>query len=174
MLDEDVESELGKERPLVWMPQSITTTCLNEATNKYSLESGGTFMGYWVDSETVVVRHMIGPGPDAFHGRHRFQPDEAWQHEKIARHYAASGRRDTYLGDWHSHPNASSGTLSWIDRRVLRRIIRTPSARCPTPLMMVFWGQPDDWLATVWRGTLRRRSILWPSLTLTQVSIRVS
>ncbi len=129
-------------------------------------------MGYWADPDTAVVRTMIGPGPNAFHGRHNFQPDETWQQKEIARHYTASGRRDTYLGDWHSHPNASGGTLSWIDRRVLRRIIRNPSARCPMPVMMVFWGQSDDWQLTAWRGILRRWPIRWLSLVLQRVAVK--
>lgn len=138
--------------------------CLAEAADKFPLESGGTFMGWWADSGTAVITGMIGPGPDAHHGRHSFQPDQAWQLAQIADHYAASGRRETYLGDWHSHPGASGGNLSWTDRRVLRRIIETPAARCPTPLMIVYWGEIDNWEVTAWHARLQPRRVIWDKL----------
>src|SRR3546814_726210 len=94
------------------------------------------------------------------------------QLDQIARHYAASGRRTTYLGDWHSHPGASGGTLSWVDRRVLRLVIATPSARCPRPLMMIIWGSTDEWQLTAWRARLRSRPLLWDRLVLEQATIK--
>lgn len=157
---------------IIWMPRHIERACLTEASDNCPLETGGTFMGWWADADTAVISAMIGPGPNAYHGRHSFQPDEAWQLDQIADHYAASGRRETYLGDWHSHPGASGGTLSWIDRRVLRRVITTPSARCPMPLMIVVWGCSDDWQLTAWRGHLRSRPLLWDRLMLEQASMK--
>lgn len=157
-----------------WMPRHIAQACVDEAAAKFPLESGGTFMGWWADSQTAVISGMIGPGPDAHHGRHSFQPDQSWQLEQIAHHYAASGRRETYLGDWHSHPEASGGSLSWTDRRVLRRVIATPPARCPTPLMIVFWGAVDEWEVAGWRARLRSRRFLWDRLLLEPASIKYS
>ena len=131
-------------------------------------------MGWWADITTAVIAAVIGPGPDARHERHNFEPDQDWQLDQIAQHYEASGRRETYLGDWHSHPNASVDTLSWTDRRVLRRIINTPSARCPAPLMTVFWGQPDDWQAAVWHARLLRRTLLWDRLIVRRAQLSVA
>lgn len=158
---------------IVWLPQNVRDACLAEATDKFPYESGGTFMGWWADAQTAVVTAMIGPGPNAHHDRHAFQPDQAWQLDKIARHYAASGRRDTYLGDWHSHPQASSGTLSWTDRGVLRRVIKTPAARCTRPLMAVFWGEPPDWHLDIWQGELNARKFLWDRLVVAPLSVKI-
>lgn len=158
----------------VWMPQYMAQACVDEADDKFPLESGGTFMGWWADPDTAVITAMIGPGPNAHHGRHSFQPDEAWQLKQIALHYEASGRRQTYVGDWHSHPGASGGSLSWIDRRVLRRIITTPSARCPTPLMIVFWGRAEEWQVDAWWAQLRSRPVIWDRLALEQAAIKYS
>ncbi len=162
---------VGSTNPVVWIPVRILDACQSEAADKFSLETGGTYMGLWADAHTAVVTAMVGPGPNAHHERHAFQPDQAWQLDEIGRHYAASGRRETYLGDWHSHPHASVGKLSWTDRRVLRQVITTPAARCPTPLMAVFWGGPSDWQLTVWKAHLRSRPILWDRLVLEEFCV---
>ena len=159
---------------LVWFSQNCLLSCGEEASRSFPFETGGTFMGWWADRDTAVITSVIGPGPKASHGRHHFQPDQEWQIDQIAKHYEASGRRETYLGDWHSHPNAISGTLSWTDRRVLRRIINTDAARCSTPLMSVFWGKPDDWEMVMWHSQLRQRSFLWDQLTVTKAALKLT
>lgn len=159
---------------VVWMSQGLMQTCMDEAVRSFPLETGGTFMGWWADTTTAVINAVIGPGPEASHGRHHFEPDQKWQIAKIAKHYEASGRLETYLGDWHSHPGASNAMLSWTDRRVLRRIINTPTARCSTPLMAVFFGEPDDWEMVMWNSQLRRRSFLWDQLIMTKAAIKLA
>lgn len=95
----------GAREVVVWLARNVLEAATREADEKFPLESGGTFMGWWADAKTAVVTAMIGPGPDASHGQSHFQPDQAWQLDQIAQHYHASGRREIYLGDWHSHPN---------------------------------------------------------------------
>ncbi|MER8492368.1 Mov34/MPN/PAD-1 family protein [Mesorhizobium australicum] len=129
-------------------------------------------MGWWLNPDTAVVTAMIGPVPGALHERFRFQPDQQWQLEQIAAHYERSGRRETYLGDWHSHPDAPSGALSWTDRGVLRRVIATPEARCALPLMMILWGSSGTWQLTAWRAQTVPRVVLWDKLHLDPVQIR--
>lgn len=157
----------------VWISSQLLQTCIDEATRTFPLEAGGTFMGWWSDAATVVVTAMIGPGPDAVHGQHDFAPDQAWQLAQIADHYQASGRRETYLGDWHSHPKASSGMLSWTDRRVLRRIIHSSEARCAEPLMAVLWGAGEAWQTEISHARLRPRSLLWDRLVVEPAGLRV-
>ncbi|MER9191027.1 Mov34/MPN/PAD-1 family protein [Mesorhizobium australicum] len=155
-----------------WLPNTLIQGCADEADTKFPLETGGTFMGWWLSPDTAVVAAMIGPGPGALHERFRFQPDQQWQVEQIAAHYESSGRRETYLGDWHSHPGAPSGALSWTDRGVLRRVIATPEARCALPLMMILWGSSGTWQLTAWRAQTMPRVVLWDKLHLDPVQIR--
>lgn len=144
----------------VWMPQHEHDQCIREATLYYPRETGGTFMGYWsADGDEVVITGLIAAGPRARHARTAFEPDQKWQLSEIARHYSASGRREGYLGDWHSHPGAVSGDLSVTDRSVLRRIMRTPRARAPRPISVVFWGAPDGWHANAWVAELSPRRL---------------
>ena len=146
-------------RPVtVWLTTEIAAACKDEASRTFPLESGGTFMGYHADNNTVVITAVIGPGPNASHGRSHFEPDQAWQLNEIARLYAESGRRETYVGDWHSHPNASSGEVSGVDRRVLKAIMKTPAARCRRPLMALLYGNPTGWQLDIWRARLARRA----------------
>lgn len=116
-------------------------------------------MGYWSDDKLVAVTASIEPGPRARHARSGFEPDQKWQTEKIAQHYAASGRIETYLGDWHTHPDALAGGLSQQDKRTLLRIAQHAKARAAKPLMVVLCGGPSDWEIYPWVG-LRFRDCL--------------
>lgn len=157
----------------VWMPGDLLRDCMEEARRTWPQESGGVFMGWWSDPSVAVVTAMIGPGPLASHGVHHFEPDQQWQIAQIADHYAASGRRETYLGDWHSHPHADGGSLSWRDRAVLRRIAQAASARCNTPLMAVLWGASKDLSMRIWQARLERRRLLWDRLVVSAATLRL-
>jgi integrative and conjugative element protein (TIGR02256 family) len=158
---------------VTWLPAALHERCTEEAERRFPLETGGVFMGYWADSRCAVVTHAIGPGPEAVHERRNFEPDHDWQLRAIAGHYRRSGRRETYLGDWHSHPGAVTGSLSRADRRVLRRIINTPAARAATPIMAIFHGGEMGWTLALWRAEMRPRSFLWPKLVLDEVEVRI-
>lgn len=156
----------------VWLTAEIAAACMSEASRAFPLESGGTFMGYHADSDTVVVTAVIGPGPHASHGHSHFEPDQAWQLDEIARLYAESGRRQTYVGDWHSHPNASSGEVSDVDRRVLKSIMKTPAARCRRPLMALLYGNPTGWQLDMWRARLTRRACFASYVVVDRAAVR--
>lgn len=159
---------------VVWMAQHAHAQCVREAAFFYPRETGGTFMGYWsAGVQEVVITRVIGAGPRALHARMAFEPDQQWQLGEIARHYTASGRRESYLGDWHSHPGAGSGELSGTDRSVLRRIIRTPQARAPRPVSVVFWGGPGNWQVSPWVATLTTRAFLPACLSVLPAALQL-
>lgn len=151
----------------------LQAQCCDEGQSKFPKETGGVLMGYWHGPHCAVVTAAIGPGPDAVHERHHFEPDYPWQLLQIAAHYERSGRRETYIGDWHTHPGAISGHLSWTDRRVMRRIINTPAARSVTPLMAILHGKEDDWKLAVWRAQLAPRPFLWSKLVIDDMTIKI-
>lgn len=119
-----------------------------EAELTYPLETGGILMGYWVESD-IVITHGVGPGTHAVHKSNGFRPDVNFHEAEIARIYEESSRLSTYLGDWHTHPGGSA-SLSWRDKRTMRRIANSPEARCVMPLMTILAGHELDWLA-IWR-----------------------
>jgi integrative and conjugative element protein (TIGR02256 family) len=156
---------------VIWFPAVLYDHCVEQARSFGRLETGGAFMGYWRD-QAAVITAAIDAGPNALHEPYQFEPDQDWQLAEIARHYEASGRRETYIGDWHTHPGARAGYLSRTDRAVLRRIINTPAARAERPAMIVFHGVDDVWDATAWLACLRPRRFLWPRLQLDQIEQR--
>ena len=127
-------------------------------------------MGYWRSSSEVLVSEIVGPGPNAIHGPESFTPDYDFQEARIADLYIQSGRKVTYLGDWHTHPDGQL-YLSPKDCTTLRRIAASPTSRAPTPLMAVLAGG-CPWKLGAWQGRLERR-FFRERLLLTSASLRI-
>ena len=141
----------GRRRSLTatraWVADQALREIRLEARSAAPLETGGMLLGYAspTNGGLFVIERMIGPGPNAHHARTRFEPDAPWQEEELAEVYKNSGRRTTYLGDWHSHPGAHA-IPSDLDRRTARAISRHRQARARRPLMLIIGGteaRPD-------------------------------
>lgn len=129
-------------------------------------------MGYQAGSSFVITA-MVPGGADALRTSCSYAPDSVWQNAAIAAHYDRSGRTDTYLGDWHSHPDTDGAYLSADDRAVIRKIIRHRAARAPEPLMLVLCGSPERWRFEGWVGSMRRLAGVIPQLRLADICIAV-
>ncbi len=104
----------------------------------------------WISKRAlVVITEAVGPGPCAKHGKTTFVPDPYYHESEIARLYEQSGRVNTYLGDWHSHPNSVT-RLSPTDRCTLLKIAKHKDARVPTPLMAII-GASDPPTFQIWQ-----------------------
>jgi integrative and conjugative element protein (TIGR02256 family) len=156
-----------------WVSLGILDQCADEANIHFPLETGGVFMGYWSNDNDVVVTAMIGPGPSAKRGQHFFEPDHEWQLAQIASNYGRSGGYDTYLGDWHSHPNSGSGQLSWVDTRVLRKLIKAPNSRTLKPIMAILHGSPEQWNFSAHMAQLLERKMFWSRLITVEATVKV-
>lgn len=144
-----------------------------EANRRTPLETGGVLMGYWSpDGAQVVVTAVVGPGPRAIHARSRFVPDAKYHEAEVARIYAASGRLHTYLGDWHTHPDAAA-YLSSTDLSTLHRIGAYPAARASTPLMLVLGGGPA-WSIAGWIALPARKRFGRVRKEIKQVRLRIT
>ena len=127
-------------------------------------------MGYQAGNSFVITA-MVPGGIDALRTPWSYAPDTVWQNAEIAARYERSGRRDAYLGDWHSHPNADQAYLSGDDRAVIRKIIRHRAARAPEPLMLILCGSPAGWTFHGWVGSLRRLGGVIPQVRVAMISI---
>lgn len=148
-----------------WLTRTAEKVIRSEAARHPDQETGGVLLGYFSPEGSVVVADATGPGPDASRSCDSFHPDIAWQRQEVAVRYAESGRINTYLGDWHTHPNGVL-VLSPTDRRTLRRISQTATARVPQALMAILAPDAAGGLA-VWqhRGRLRPpRRLHWSAL----------
>lgn len=122
-----------------------------EANGALPLETGGVLLGYWSeDRSEVVIMDVTGPGPNAVHSKTEFIPDDEYQDRMIDEIYARSGRQHTYLGDWHTHPFGEE-SLSYKDRRTLRRIAMLGGTGGPAPLMVVLACSEQHWRLAAWR-----------------------
>jgi integrative and conjugative element protein (TIGR02256 family) len=141
-------SSLRPTGSIVWIERREFNRMMWESDLWAPAETGGVLVGYWTPKGAVVVA-VGGPGPNAVHNRFGFQPDYPHQDDLIAERYKESGRIETYLGDWHSHPTGGGG-LSRQDRSTLRRIAGHGEARTPAPIMAIMYGHPD-WQLSIWR-----------------------
>jgi len=124
----------------VWIGHALVSEIFFQAGRDSERETGGVLMGYsrpgMDGADNVVITHIIGSGPRAEHERTSFVPDYDWQNTEIAGIYEESGRRASYLGDWHTHPHAAP-IPSKLDLLTLRRIALHKAARCTQPLMAI-------------------------------------
>lgn len=128
----------------VWLARASYRQILAEAESKYPLETGGVLIGYRAVDDDYVVRHVTGPGPRAIHQPTRFDPDHEWQCAQLDRHYNLEPNARLYLGEWHTHPDASPN-MSCLDMSTLRDISTYAAARAPEPLMLIGGGEPGNW-----------------------------
>lgn len=114
------------------------------AEEKSPLETGGMLIGYIALTGEPVVTSIIGPGPKAKHRRFKFTPDGSYQQTILEAHFKETDGRETYLGDWHTHPRGAP-TLSYLDKCTLARIAREPRSQIPQPVMIILGGNEGEW-----------------------------
>jgi integrative and conjugative element protein (TIGR02256 family) len=108
------------------------------------LETGGVLLG-WRDSEDKVIAGLIGPGPQALHGRHAFMPDHEWQVQEIHRAFKESNGDLDYLGDWHTHPGGVAA-MSMPDWSTLSRMVRKNRGA----IMLIAASDDSQWVFGSW------------------------
>ncbi len=128
----------------LWLADSILTAMHKIADQYYPCETGGMLLGYEAKNSDVVVNAIVGPGPKAKHGRFRFVPDAKYQQTELENHFYKTEARETYLGDWHTHPRGSC-QLSMVDKRTLARIAHTSLSGTQHPVMAILCGGNADW-----------------------------
>jgi len=124
------------------MPPSALAEMFEEAANSFPLETGGVLMGSWDDHRTIVVTDVIGPGPNAIHGPHVFDPDQRWQEQRVADVWRLRAGKVAYLGDWHTHPGRSVKP-SRLDLEAAATIGGSPEACAPRPILMIVGLGPN-------------------------------
>lgn len=133
---------MRNNKKIVWIKKSVLETINDELHKWYPYETGGVLMGYW-NGDEVVISQIIDGGPNASRTKTSFNPDHDYQLKEISRIYRLSGRTETYLGDWHTHPDAKA-YLSDRDKKTLRNIARYKTSRQSMPLMMILGTKPEE------------------------------
>lgn len=135
---------MGKNKvtPKIHIADHVYNDLAKEAESWFPNETGGVLMGYWTNSNEVIITNIIGPGPKAIHTLYSFLPDDEFQINAIADLYLKSEAKEKYLGDWHTHPNAEA-YLSGTDKKTLKKITAYKPARLDKTLMMVMSIRED-------------------------------
>lgn len=131
---------------MIWIQESARRDFLRYRSDTFPLENGGILLGY--STEESGVRHWVissatGPGKRAKHGRYRFTPDDDHHTNEAKRHYYQTGGYEYYLGDWHTHPNATC-LPSILDRVTLYRNARRADHLGFRSLMLIIGGEIDS------------------------------
>jgi integrative and conjugative element protein (TIGR02256 family) len=158
-------------RRTVWLARGAWGMMEGLGTNSHPNETGGLLLGYVADRGDVVVKAIVGPGPKARHFRHRFVPDVEYQQSALEAHHFATLGQESYLGDWHTHPD-SSAVLSCRDKKTLRNIAAEPKAYVAKPLMAILFGGRYTWgIAAVRLEGWKKRLLLY-SHDITTLDVR--
>lgn len=87
-------------------------------------EAGGILIGHEPKAMgRLIIDRMTPPQASDRRSRCRYTRDPAAHQALLESEWAASGGRRTYMGEWHTHPEADP-TPSWLDRRSNRRVMR--------------------------------------------------
>jgi integrative and conjugative element protein (TIGR02256 family) len=133
--------------PKIWIKQHVIDFIFKDGNKWLPFETGGILIGYCSSKTEYVITNVVGPGEKAFHKHFSFEPDQEFHQQEISRIYTKSNRLETYLGDWHTHPN-SSAYQSETDKKTLKKIARHKEARLVNPLMLIAAPPKKDF--TVW------------------------
>ena len=146
----------------LWISESALSQIISLADHFFPYETGGMLLGYQAENNEAVVTCVIGPGPKAKHSCTRFVPDAEYQQEKLEDHFRRTDGRETYLGDWHSHPSGTT-ELSFLDKRTLARIASTPSSGTVKPIMAILAGERKSWKLGAARFLRAKRRLVFTS-----------
>jgi integrative and conjugative element protein (TIGR02256 family) len=127
---------------LIWMTRDHLFQILDYSNITFPKETGGIFMGYRQENQ-LVITNVIGAGPKAVHEHNSFNPDNEYHETEMARIYKESNQINTYIGDWHTHPNSGS-YLSSRDKKTIINISQNRECRLKQPIMMILGTFPFE------------------------------
>jgi integrative and conjugative element protein (TIGR02256 family) len=82
-----------------------------ESKRHFPDETGGILVGCYLEENCVVIQHATGPGPGAHHKPTRFRRDGEYSQNVLDTLVRTSDSELDYIGEWHSHPQASNPSL---------------------------------------------------------------
>lgn len=126
----------------VWLDTLARAHIEREALKRRLCETGGALFG-WEGEERLVVACASGPGSRAKHRLRRFEPHRATTATAMRAVEAASEKRYSYLGSWHTHP-LSGPSPSALDAETAGELAAQPDLLLPRPLLLI--------LSTLWRA----------------------
>lgn len=116
-------------------------------------ETGGILAGRYVDERTcAVVESVSAPPPDSSSGKTWFQRGSSRLRGWLRTRW--ENRKQSYLGEWHSHPGGSAHP-SAPDIRSVQDIASDPTSERPEVVLVIIGGdfvRRPHWHASVITG----------------------
>ncbi|MBZ9813833.1 Mov34/MPN/PAD-1 family protein [Mesorhizobium sp. CA7] len=104
-----------------------------------SREAGGILLGSY-RGDHIEVSGFTTPYPQDRRSFALFDRIDPLHQSSALRTWQQSTGTDTYIGEWHTHPEASPSP-SWLDRRTWRKLIN----RSHAPMVFAIGGFSDIW-----------------------------
>ncbi|WP_083251466.1 Mov34/MPN/PAD-1 family protein [Acidihalobacter yilgarnensis] len=132
---------IRRNSEILWLPSNLLIDHVySDALKNDPDETGGMLLGY-VNREHRVITALVDAGPKAVRSSYFMKPDDIYQQQKLQEHFELTEGRETYIGEWHSHPN-SPPEMSKTDRKTLHRVT-IKATNLPALPVMVILGSSD-------------------------------
>lgn len=120
---------------------SVLTRVIALSAKAHPKETGGILIGRISDDgRAAIVLEATAAPPDSKSTRTSFYRGTKGLQKLLTERWSCG---ESYLGEWHYHPNGS-GDPSSPDVFQMLAIARSPKSQCPEPLLVVCGGNPDD------------------------------
>jgi integrative and conjugative element protein (TIGR02256 family) len=120
-----------------------------------SKEAGGILLGFYRGPH-VQIQHCTRPLPADRRLWNLFDRNDPGHTEEALRHWRDSGRRMTFVGEWHTHPEAIPSP-SFLDRITWKRIARRHKIG---PIVFAIRGISDWWWGMIQQKKLSVLSLI--------------
>lgn len=136
----------------------------NEITNNPNTETGGILIGY-KSKDSMVVVHATGPGPKAFKSKLFLMLDT--DHIRKELKFFENTYNFGYEGSWHKHPTSDKLFPSFIDKWLMKKVVRSKNYDVDQALLILTNQNPisiDDLACFVFKKNSKEYAVLKPFL----------
>ena len=129
----------------------LSTIRKYSAPTERATEAGGIFIGGY-RSRHIEIVSCTTPMPNDARRRFSFDRSDLRHQAAALAAWKESGHTLTFVGEWHSHPEAVPSP-SWLDRRTWTKVMKRQPA---FPYFFMIQGWEAAWCAVGLRGQLLR------------------
>jgi integrative and conjugative element protein (TIGR02256 family) len=139
MRNEPLVLSIGTDSYLVVRPNALETIEANVGGRSDFTEAGGILIGSYRGNHIEIVDCTF-PKPQDVRRRTLFDRKDKGHHLAAMAAWRRSGKTETFVGEWHTHPE-DHPHYSALDRRTWDNLMR----RIPEPLVFCIAGWRSTW-----------------------------
>lgn len=138
------------DKSLIFTPDVIKTFDSYRQIKPYQHESGGILMGRIYEHEKIIIEQLSTPSSEDKSGRYFFERNVKKAQRIVNQAWEESGGEIRYLGEWHTHPEATPSPSS-VDRELLIGMLKDTKMEIDF-LFLVIVGIHDLYVASQHKG----------------------